>query len=483
MEYKGYVYVDKELKDITFTVDNCPFKAKEIKHLISHIFNYTVQTRVINEAIDTENIIAIKNFLGKDINRWKKFSYFLFNRLSSYYNEINSIEELSPFLINIIKDPNFKLPFLSINSRNYEAFIPYLYYKYMNVEDFCYMLDNDNVSLINKLKEFIRDYFPYIVYEDTTDARSFIRTMLKGTNYGIGDVPIIIYNAIRKLPCKLTELVLDYSYEPLQYTDTPFINLPNYTTNGKLMTINTFYLRGNEIILDPVTITSSIDFVSMNNQRMSMTLSSLYDFINYTFPRILDIKILGNDKERWSMVSDMFTRMNIKEVTPNILEIINHELFFVNNLQERNHNKYLIDEIKLKSHRKLVPYYISMPSNINVIGYLVYDMLYEIFKNKMYWKNAYIYNIKYRNSTDTKQVNEAFIIDLYTKEGIVYESMDATYNLLTILSTQYYTLNKDMSKYKNLSGYHNYISSKINLDGYMSNIKLLREASKLYSLN
>ena len=461
MEKTIYTYKDNRILEHNITIHNYPFNDIELDNITSKISNSS-RFKAIKKAIRDENIKAIEEILGNDIEEWLEFSHIFINFLREQYCVLYKDDLLTPFQKTMLNHPNFIVSNLTdLDEEEYIFYVKYLNYKYIDKKDFYYMLQYDKKSLENKLRCVMRDYFPTVEY--TKDA-------ILGNKYKLKDIPTIIYNLVSLDRCFnsiqefIDNVTLDYTIKPLKYTIPNKLN--DYYINNNVVYFNTYYYRDNRIILDPVTVTSDEYTIGLFREHNILRNSTIEDVMLYVIERNLSFKailgILGSDEYKWEVVTkiilqDYLSDTYIQNNEKYILLLVNNKRFRVtdNILKYITIGDNILDENKLKSDIALIPHYIRVNTNRNVFYYLVYKFLKDTLNNDKYWKLSYFHlNIVNRYTGIINRENTSkFIKEILEDEGINAKHT-IMYKVLTMLYMERYILNTDLSEIKTLKEYY-----------------------------
>ena len=481
MERIIYNYNKNKISEHTITIYNYPLDDVLVNKIGNKIYKSTNVSEAISKALEDHNLEAIENFLGDDRELWILFSKLFIAFLQVEYLEITDNTILNSFERSILSNPNFIVTNMNkIHERYYPFFIKYLGYAYITNRDFYYMLSKDRNLLIDKLNDMVRSRFPDRKYDE-----NIIETIL---SYGrnLTNMPKIIKKFVRTdiVSDKLEDFIItkykkrnDRSYSS---GEDDHDDSKRYYIKGTDIYFNTYYYKDKRIVLEPVIIRTNKNTIRLFNK-----LGPFYILYNSTlndiFERVIKYKnsikpiveFLGNKKKEWVILCSVLSKsiLNRKYVEENrdsFLTLFNHPYFRITSdmiSKPLNRDSDLLDEIKLKSDRDVIPNYINIHTNKNVLAYLIYDLLNDVFKNDRYWKLCYKYFSIVNSYTDiiTDRVdNTSTIREICEEEGIsVLHYRRYMYNILTLLCIEYYTLKKDLSGINTLKEYTQRISYHI----------------------
>lgn len=480
MDFKLYTLTKSSIKEVNVTIVDYPLGDRNLSDIIDNISEFNNQSNALINAVKDGSYKAIESFLDNDPIRWIKFSRILTRFIKEIIpNPVDKVEELPLVLQQILDNPLFKVTAMAKENILYKILVSYLDYRFMTVYDYYYMLSRGYQALTSQLMDMLHDYFPNKTYKMKSTPRKFIDYILRGTKYTFRDIPYIIYtltanssveyNTLKEYlnsNNEMTERLPTVKINPRKYYD-----IEDYKIYDDSIDFNIYVYKNNKIDMLSVTfklgsyitkqITSTNDFFtilySINNYELNHVLARAMVKNDINPDKVANF--LGESRERW----DVFAS-NIVNGKKNkyLNSLVDNEMFKVSRDLFTRKFKNVPDEVKLKSDRDVVPYYLDRKININVLGFLLYDLLSDIFReNVNYMNELQYYSGKLDDNVEEAEVQRKFIKKLLKKEGIKYDNSIDLFNVLSVLCVQYYNLDDNVSQYNNLGEYWNSVIDKV----------------------
>lgn len=455
MEHTIYIHYEGSISEHTIVFENCPFYSGTSDKLIEDIIDATHLDKCVNKAYKDENLVAIKKLLD---NSQYEISNLLAGLMERKYGQLDS-NNVRKFDLAILTHPNFKFDTSDISVHNRPFFLKYAKYYKLSKEDVHFMIKYDKHLLTQKLNEMISHRFPY--------DENIITTIL---NYGYkyGDLHEIMENYKDVGSDVLQDYLSTNSLEE-ESDEDDIIKRPkkNYYIKSNRVYFKTFtYYRNGHVLLDPIVIRTdkpTIKLFKKLNLSHALRATSFNKIISMCITSG-DLKAIinniGNNKEKWAILSRAMANFKfrcnyIEKHKKELLYITTHDLFRVTP-DMYNIKSNTMDEIKLKTDRSMIVHYLLGETNVNVLGYLIYDLLYDTLKNPKYWKASYSYLTKvneYRDIIVDRVDPNDFIMELYADEDIGEHDVNYLYNVLSILSIEYYKLDNKLDGITTLKQY------------------------------
>ena len=484
MEFKLYTLTKTSIKEVDLFISNYPLDDRSLDSILDNIYLYKDQDSALLNAIMDSSYKAIESFLDDDPNRWINFSNLIISNEPIVNNKISYVDELPYTLQQIIQNSLFKITDLSNKNSIYSILVNYLDYKYIKPYDYFYMISNDYDSLTWKLMNMLSDYFPNKTYEEKSTPRKFVDYILEGTDYTFRDIPSIIYNVISRedtqeytnLKDYLNNIVLDKNLTYRTFKSSKYYNIEEYKVYEDSIDFNIYVYKNDKIDMIPVNF--KINKQLTNRLQSEQNVSVMLDVIKECrLKNVLTqamrkknidqskvIKFLGKDRYKW----DVFAEAILKGKENKYLkDLLDNDMFMISRklLSRPNTIANISDEAKLKCNRDVVPYLLNKKINLYVLGFLVYDLLSDTFRENLNYMNKSQYYLtkvnELKRPIEDRNVQKSFIKDLLKEEGIKSPNSNVTYNMFSILCIDYYKLSNNLSQYNNFGEYWKYTINKL----------------------